>query len=295
MNRISIVLVGLTMLCVACTKSEKETPNGLKYTVLKTGDGILPVKEDVVVFDYLLKDSKDSVWSDTYSQGIPAAIPIADSSAIPTERGMFQMFRMLSKGDSVRVAMSISKFFLDIAGGPTPPDVDSTLNISYFIQVKEIMKMDQFREYQMNLMENKRSSQVAKDAAIISKYLADNNVDAEQDSSGIRYVIHKSNGGAKPTVENCVEVGYKGSFMESGEVFDQQKSIAFPLNRVIPGWQRAIPMLGIGDSATFYIPSGLAYGPEGAQGAIPPNAILVFDVSLLGIGNGFDQATGNCN
>ncbi|MDH4090949.1 MAG: FKBP-type peptidyl-prolyl cis-trans isomerase [Cyclobacteriaceae bacterium] len=295
MNRISIVLVGLTLLCVACTKSEKETPNGLKFTVLKTGDGVLPVKEDVVVFDYLLKDSKDSVWSDTYSQGIPAAIPIADSSAIATERGMFQMFRMLSKGDSVRVAMSISKFFQDIAGSPTPPDVDSTLNISYYIQVKEIMKMDQFREYQMNLMENKRSSQVAKDAAIISKYLADNNVDAEQDSSGIRYVIHRSNGGTKPTAENCVEVDYKGSFMESGEVFDQQKSIAFPLNRVIPGWQRAIPMLGIGDSATFYIPSGLAYGPEGAQGAIPPNAILVFDVSLLGIGNGFDQATGNCN
>ena len=75
----------------------------------------------------------------------------------------------------------------------------------------------------------------------------------------------------------------------------RSRKVAFPLDRVIPGWQRAIPMLGIGDSATFYIPSGLAYGPEGAQGVIPPDAILIFDVALLGIGTGFDQATGNCN
>lgn len=295
MNRISIVLVGLTMLCVACTQSEKETPNGLKFTILKSGDGVLPVKEDVVVFEYLLKDSKDSVWSDTYSQGIPAAIPIADSAALKTEKGMFQMFRMLSKGDSVRVTMTISKFFADIAGAPTPSTVDSTLNMSYFIQVKEIMKMDQFREYQMSLMEKKKTNQVAKDEALINKYLADNNITAEKDSSGLMYVIHKHNGGPKPTVENCVEVNYKGAFLENGKVFDQQERIAFPLGRVIPGWQRAIPMLGIGDSATFYIPSGMAYGPQGAQGAIPPNAILVFDVALLSIGNGFDDATGSCN
>ena len=31
---------------------------------------------------------------------------------------------------------------------------------------------------------------------------------------------------------------------------------------VIRGWQLGIPMLHIGGSATFYIPSGLAYGPK---------------------------------
>lgn len=295
MNRISIVLIGLTLLCAACTKSEKETPNGFKFTVLRTGDGILPKKEEVIVFEYLLKDSKDSIWNDTYSQGIPAAIPIADSAAIATEKGMFQMFRMLSKGDSVRVTMPIKKFFEDIGGGPAPFGVDTTLTISYFMRVTHIMKMDQFREFQTTLMEKKKASQVAKDAEIINNYLADKKISAQKDSSGLMYVIHTSNGGAKPTTENCVEVKYKGTFLNNGQVFDQNEKIAFPLNRVIPGWQRAIPMLGIGDSATFFIPSGLAYGPEGAQGGIPPNAILIFDVALLSIGSGFDQATGSCN
>ena len=50
MNRISSVLIGLTLLCAACTKSEKETPNGFKFTVINAGDGILPKKEEVVVF-----------------------------------------------------------------------------------------------------------------------------------------------------------------------------------------------------------------------------------------------------
>ena len=295
MNKIASVLIGLSLLFTACSKSEKETPSGLKFEVIEAGDGILPKKEEVIVFNYQLKDSKDSVWNDTYSQGIPAALPIADSAALATEKGMIQMFRMLSKGDSVRVTLPIQKFFLDIAGGPAPFGIDTTLNISYLIRVTNIMKMEEFGAYQAELIQKKRDGQVAKDAAIITKYLADKNISAQQDSSGLRYVIHKSNGGARPTTENCVEVNYKGALMKDGQVFDQQENVAFPLNRVIPGWQRAIPMLGVGDSATFYIPSGLAYGPEGAQGVIPPDAILIFDVALLGIGNGYDQATGNCN
>jgi FKBP-type peptidyl-prolyl cis-trans isomerase len=202
---------------------------------------------------------------------------------------------MLSKGDSVSVTMPINQFFLDIAGGPTPPNVDSTLSMSYFIQVKDIMKAEQFRAYQMSLMEKKKSNQEAKDAGLITQYLVDNKIEAQKDSSGIMYVIHTSTGGAKPTAENCVEVNYRGTFLEDGEIFDRNEGIAFPLSRVIPGWQLAIPKLGIGDSATFYIPSALAYGPQGAQGAIPPNAILVFDVTLLSIGNGFDEKTGKCN
>jgi FKBP-type peptidyl-prolyl cis-trans isomerase len=294
MNKILSVLIGMSILCAACTNTEKETPSGLKYSVLQTGDGALPKKEDIVVFDYLLRDSKDSVWSDTYSQGIPAAIPIADSVAIPNETGMFQMFRMLSKGDSVRVTMPMSEFFKDIAGAPMPPDVDSTLSMSYFIRVKDIMQMDAFRELQASLMEKKRSNQVAVDEEKITQYLTEKNISAQKDSTGLRYILHTNKGGVRPTAANCVQVNYQGALL-SGEVFDAGEGAAFPLSRVIPGWQFAIPLLGVGDSATFFIPSGLAYGPEGIQGAIPPDAILVFDVALLGIGNGFDDATGTCN
>ena len=296
MNRISNLLIGITLLlCISCNKKvEKETPNGFKFTVVKVGDGVLPKKEEILVFNHILKDSKDSVWNDTHEAGIPSAVMIQDSSAIAGENGMVQMFRMLSKGDSVTVTLPISKFFKDVVGSPVPPGIDSTLQISYCIQVNDIMKMDAFRAFQEGMMAKKMASQVSKDASTITKYLSDNKITAQQDTSGLRYVLHTNKGGSKPSVENCVEVKYRGKFLKDGKVFDEAPQVAFPLNGVIRGWQLGIPMLGIGDSATFYIPSGLAYGPQGYPGAIPPDAILIFDVELLGFGGEFDQATRTC-
>jgi FKBP-type peptidyl-prolyl cis-trans isomerase len=294
MIKYSYVLLGIALFCGACAKKERETPNGFKYVVLKEGDGVLPKKEEIVIFDYVLKDSKDSVWNDTHTQGIPAAVPIGDSIMLVQEKGMMQMFRGLSKGDSVKASMDMKKFFADIAGGPVPPMIDSTLSIAYYIKVVDVLSRDEFAEFQTKLMHELEGKQKTKDASAITKYLSEKSIKAEQDTSGISYVIHKSKGGRKPTVANCVEVAYKGTFLENGQVFDQSPKMAFPLGQVIRGWQYAIPKLGIGDSATFYVPSGLAYGPQGSPGAIPPNSIMIFDVTLLGVGDGFDQGTGTC-
>jgi FKBP-type peptidyl-prolyl cis-trans isomerase FkpA len=296
MSKIANVLIGLLLLTVvACKNSEKETPNGFKFNLVKAGDGVLPIKDQILVFDYELKDSKDSVWHNTVTDGMPSAVMIADTSQLKTENGIVQMFRMLSKGDSVTFRIPVSKFFKDVIGQPLPPQIDSTLSISYSMNVTGIMGMEDFNKLQATMMEKKVAGQKTKDAVLINKYLADNNIKAQQDTSGLYYVIHTSNGGLKPTAENCVEVNYKGVFMKDGQEFDKNSKVAFPLNGVIRGWTLGIPMLGIGDSATFYIPSALGYGPQGYPGAIPPDAILIFDVKLLNVGAGYDRATQSCN
>jgi len=294
MKKITNVLIGLLLLSVACTESEKKTPNGFTFNVIKAGDGVLPKPQEILVFDFTLRDSKDSVWSETYKEGLPAAVQIADSAAQAAENGMIQMFRMLSKGDSVRATMTIPQFFKDIVRAPAPAELDSTMTVSYFIQVKEILTMDKFQAYQDDLAAKKKAGQKTKDQEIIKKYLADNNVTAQQDTSGLHYVLHNNKGGVKPNETQCVEVKYTGKFMADGKIFDHSEKIAFPLTNVIAGWRLGIPLLGIGDSATLYIPSTLGYGAQGYPGAIPPNAILIFDVELLGIGAGYDQATQSC-
>jgi len=110
----------------------------------------------------------------------------------------------------------------------------------------------------------------------------------EKTSSGLRYKIMETGKGQKPAKGQRVAVHYKGALLD-GTVFDssfeRNEPIEFALGtgQVIPGWDEGISLLGVGDKARFIIPSELAYGSRGAGGVIPPDAILVFDVSLEGV------------
>jgi FKBP-type peptidyl-prolyl cis-trans isomerase len=50
---------------------------------------------------------------------------------------------------------------------------------------------------------------------------------------------------------------------------------------VIQGWDEGISYFNKNAKGTIYIPSYLGYGARGAGGAIPPNAVLVFEIELI--------------
>ena len=118
------------------------------------------------------------------------------------------------------------------------------------------------------------------------KMLKDLSKGFSKTSSGLLYKFEKENNSHKPSNGNKVKVHYKGMLLD-GTVFDssfkRNQPIEFTLGvgQVIKGWDEGISLLGIGDQASFIIPSHLAYGSSGAGGVIPPNATLVFEVELI--------------
>lgn len=106
-------------------------------------------------------------------------------------------------------------------------------------------------------------------------------------ASGLQYQVLEEGTGPKPTVDDVVNVHYKGTLLD-GETFDSSydrgEPTDLPLQQVVPGWQEGIVLMPVGSKYRFWIPSELGYGEIGTPGgAIGPNAALVFEVELLDI------------
>jgi FKBP-type peptidyl-prolyl cis-trans isomerase FkpA len=100
---------------------------------------------------------------------------------------------------------------------------------------------------------------------------------------GIFYQLLKEGTGRLVSVSDTVVVYYKGWLFSNGNVFDEtkEKPAAFPLSRLIKGWQVGVPECRVGGKIRLFLPSGSAYGIRTFSTNIPPNSTLVFDVEVL--------------
>jgi hypothetical protein len=111
-------------------------------------------------------------------------------------------------------------------------------------------------------------------------------VDAIKTASGLAYkTLSKGTGTKKPAATDSVLVHYTGWKID-GTMFDSSvvrgQPIAFPLNRVIPGWTEGVQLMNEGDKTRFWIPAKLAYGDVPTRPGAPAG-MLVFDVELIKI------------
>jgi FKBP-type peptidyl-prolyl cis-trans isomerase FkpA len=95
--------------------------------------------------------------------------------------------------------------------------------------------------------------------------------------------------GAEVKPQDKVTVNYTGALAADGTIFesslDSGQPVSFALNEVIQGWGEGIPGMKEGGTRRLLIPAALAYGENPRDpSVIPPNSDLVFDVTLIKIG-----------
>ena len=121
-----------------------------------------------------------------------------------------------------------------------------------------------------------------------TKFLAENAKREEvlTTETGLQYEILTVGEGEKPTPASTVRTHYHGTLI-NGDVFDSSyergQPAEFPVAGVIKGWTEALQMMPVGSKWRLYVPHDLAYGEQGAGGAIGPFSTLVFDIELLDI------------
>lgn len=85
-----------------------------------------------------------------------------------------------------------------------------------------------------------------------------------------------------------VTAHYTGALVSDGTIFqssyDSGSPIPFSLSGVIQGWTEGVPGMKVGGVRRLVIPAEKAYGANSPSPDIPANADLVFDITLVSVG-----------
>jgi FKBP-type peptidyl-prolyl cis-trans isomerase FklB len=161
------------------------------------------------------------------------------------------------------------------AYGQQPAQVDNDILRVAFNEIHERMQAAKSKQFEAGIAEG-----VA--------YLTEN---AKRDEvtvtdSGLQYEVLAQGDGDTPSLNSTVRTHYHGTLLD-GSVFDSSydrgQPAEFPVNGVIKGWTEALQFMPVGTKLRLHVPHELAYGEQGAGGAIGPFSTLIFDVELLDI------------
>jgi len=132
------------------------------------------------------------------------------------------------------------------------------------------------------------------DTVAIDNYLVQKGIVAEKDTTGLRYVVTELGTGTIPTWYDRVK--FKASYrlltddtkgVHTYEYAPSEDFYSRVVDQIPDGLKQGLQKLPAGSKATFYLASGLAYGPQGAANAgtqlVPPNANIIIDVEFTEI------------
>lgn len=246
--------------------------SGLYYSIAEPGEGAELKVGDVVAVHYRGTLLDGTSFDNSYANGYPLAFRLGVDRLIP---GFEEGIALLKKGGSATLLIP-SALAYGREGNSTIP-ANSVLRFDV-----EVLGPNTDKEL---------------DNSIIRDYLSAQEItSAIQTDSGLFFVPIEAGTGAQATIGDEVAVHYRGKFL-NGRVFDES-SPSSPMiltlgdGEMTKGFDEGVSRMKVGEKATLLIPAHLGYGALGSPAprppatrvlAIPPYAVLLFEVELVAI------------
>ena len=118
-----------------------------------------------------------------------------------------------------------------------------------------------------------------RDRERILKYLEEHELDYQELESGVFIVVEREGTGGHPSENSIVKLNYTG-YLLNGDVFDSGNNAEISLPGTVEGFSIGVRQFRRDGKGIILIPSALGYGSF-AQGSIPRNSVLIFDVEII--------------
>ncbi len=234
------------------------TDSGLQYLIEKEGEGKLPKAGNVVQVHYKGMLADGTVFDSSHERDEPIVFPLGKSAVIP---GWEEGIELLPVGSKAKLVIPSELGYGEMgAGGVIPPQA----NLYFEVELVDILP---------------GSPESPEKVTAAAYHVTD---------SGLKYYDLAEGQGVTPKKGQMVKVHYTG-WLEDGTKFDSTldwgQPQVFPVGdgMVIPGWDEGIATMKVGGKRQLVIPAELAFGETGAEGVIPPNATLIFEVELVDV------------
>lgn len=103
--------------------------------------------------------------------------------------------------------------------------------------------------------------------------------------SGLKYVDIRKGFGAKPMIDDTVEIHYRVELLDhtvADDSYEGDPKIS-EVRRMKPGVKEGLLTMREGGKRYLVVPSELAFGKDGVPKLIPPDAILFYEIELLAV------------
>jgi len=294
MKKTTLLLSMLAILALNACKNMgfEKTKSGLEYKIIKgKGDGAKLEHGDIVKFQYTIT-YKDSLIVKSYN-----FLPGYDQvDSVGRYHDFSEFLTKMKVGDSA-VSFQLYDTLQKNAPYGVPPYMKKGDKQQMTFRILAVFKNEgakTSRDLAIEDYQQEMETYKGKEIAIIEKYLAQKNIKAEKVGSGVFVEMQQEGTGLQADSGKTVGIKYSGSNFE-GKFFDSNVDSSKQFQQhgletfyfvakqqgAIQGMLEGITAFKQGGKGKLYIPSILAYGPQGSPPAIQPNENLIFDIEVV--------------